>query len=212
MDLFNDTLKTIRRRNRLVSIQYQQGFLSVLQRTSMPTLGDSLSVHQDTVEDPVVVLAPILSPLVDKTLYRVIRKISKFFNRKIEKIKLNLLFWRIIIFSFLFFFFFFFPFLSDKGSGHGILEFSTDKAGQDVTPLNLEFDEPKQRSSTLNSITGEKIRVYSVDRNFFPLFSSFFTNSLSPFLFLFLFVSLSSSSSSSSLSLTLSHSLSIVCL
>ncbi|XP_077260204.1 potassium voltage-gated channel seizure isoform X8 [Temnothorax americanus] len=41
----------------------------------------------------------------------------------------------------------------DKGSGHGILEFSTDKAGQDVTPLNLEFDEPKQRSSTLNSIT-----------------------------------------------------------
>ncbi|XP_066597714.1 potassium voltage-gated channel subfamily H member 6 isoform X4 [Prorops nasuta] len=45
-------------------------------------------------------------------------------------------------------------FLSDKSSGHGILEFSTDKAGQDVTPLNLEFDEPKQRSSTLNSITG----------------------------------------------------------
>ncbi|XP_034180284.2 potassium voltage-gated channel seizure isoform X2 [Osmia lignaria lignaria] len=42
----------------------------------------------------------------------------------------------------------------DKASGHGILEFSTDKAGQDVTPLNLEFDEPKQRSSTLNSITG----------------------------------------------------------
>ncbi|XP_011876582.1 PREDICTED: potassium voltage-gated channel subfamily H member 2 isoform X2 [Vollenhovia emeryi] len=42
----------------------------------------------------------------------------------------------------------------EKGSGHGILEFSTDKAGQDVTPLNLEFDEPKQRSSTLNSITG----------------------------------------------------------
>ncbi|XP_036147779.1 potassium voltage-gated channel subfamily H member 6 isoform X11 [Monomorium pharaonis] len=42
----------------------------------------------------------------------------------------------------------------DKGSGHGILEFSTDKAGQDVTPLNLEFDEPKQKNSTLNSITG----------------------------------------------------------
>ncbi|XP_015602633.1 potassium voltage-gated channel subfamily H member 2 isoform X4 [Cephus cinctus] len=42
----------------------------------------------------------------------------------------------------------------DKGSGHGILELNTDKAGQDVTPLNLEFDEPKQRSSTLNSITG----------------------------------------------------------
>lgn len=60
---------------------------------------------------------------------------------------------------------------SDKGSGHGILEFSTDKAGQDVTPLNLEFDEPKQRSSTLNSITGEKNRVYSVDRfSFTPFF------------------------------------------
>ncbi|XP_044004798.1 potassium voltage-gated channel subfamily H member 7 isoform X3 [Aphidius gifuensis] len=44
----------------------------------------------------------------------------------------------------------------DKTSGHGILEFSTDKAGQDVTPLNLEFDEPKQRSSTLNSITEKK--------------------------------------------------------
>ncbi|XP_036147778.1 potassium voltage-gated channel subfamily H member 2 isoform X10 [Monomorium pharaonis] len=43
----------------------------------------------------------------------------------------------------------------DKGSGHGILEFSTDKAGQDVTPLNLEFDEPKQKNSTLNSITGD---------------------------------------------------------
>lgn len=50
----------------------------------------------------------------------------------------------------------FFICCSDKGSGHGILEFSTDKAGQDVTPLNLEFDEPKQRSSTLNSITGEQ--------------------------------------------------------
>ncbi|XP_076293386.1 potassium voltage-gated channel seizure isoform X14 [Lasioglossum baleicum] len=42
----------------------------------------------------------------------------------------------------------------DKASGNGILEFSTEKTGQDVTPLNLEFDEPKQRSSTLNSITG----------------------------------------------------------
>ncbi|XP_076381623.1 potassium voltage-gated channel seizure isoform X6 [Megalopta genalis] len=42
----------------------------------------------------------------------------------------------------------------DKASGHGILEFSTEKAGQEMTPLNLEFDEPKQRSSTLNSITG----------------------------------------------------------
>lgn len=39
--------------------------------------------------------------------------------------------------------------------GHGILEFSTDKAGQDVTPLNLEFGEEKRRSSTLNSITGK---------------------------------------------------------
>nr|XP_033330790.1 potassium voltage-gated channel subfamily H member 6 isoform X12 [Megalopta genalis] len=43
----------------------------------------------------------------------------------------------------------------DKASGHGILEFSTEKAGQEMTPLNLEFDEPKQRSSTLNSITGD---------------------------------------------------------
>ncbi|KOX79650.1 Potassium voltage-gated channel subfamily H member 7 [Melipona quadrifasciata] len=48
----------------------------------------------------------------------------------------------------------------DKGSGHGILEFSTDKAGQDVTPLNLEFDEPKQRSSTLNSITENFLKYY----------------------------------------------------
>jgi hypothetical protein len=44
-------------------------------------------------------------------------------------------------------------------SGHGILEFSTDKAGQDVTPLNLEFGEEdkQQRKSSggaLNSITG----------------------------------------------------------
>jgi hypothetical protein len=44
-------------------------------------------------------------------------------------------------------------------SGHGILEFSTDKAGQDVTPLNLEFgEEDKQQSKSssgaLNSITG----------------------------------------------------------
>ncbi|GJQ79892.1 hypothetical protein Trydic_g18339 [Trypoxylus dichotomus] len=36
---------------------------------------------------------------------------------------------------------------------HGILEFSTDKAGQDVTPINLDFEE-KKRSTTLNSITG----------------------------------------------------------
>lgn len=57
---------------------------------------------------------------------------------------------------------FFFVCCSDKGSGHGILEFSTEKAGQDVTPLNLEFDEPKQRSSTLNSITGERSLFLSI--------------------------------------------------
>jgi hypothetical protein len=44
-------------------------------------------------------------------------------------------------------------------SGHGVLEFSTDKAGQDVTPLNLEFgDEDRQQhkasGGALNSITG----------------------------------------------------------
>ncbi|PSN28997.1 hypothetical protein C0J52_27313 [Blattella germanica] len=52
---------------------------------------------------------------------------------------------------------------SDEGSeyeksGHGILEFSTDKAGQDVTPLNLEFgDDEKQHkpsSGPLTSIAG----------------------------------------------------------
>lgn len=64
---------------------------------------------------------------------------------------------------------------SDKGSGHGILEFSTDKAGQDVTPLNLEFDEPKQRSSTLNSITGES-------DYFFRSVSSFRGNDITIFL------------------------------
>lgn len=42
----------------------------------------------------------------------------------------------------------------ESESGHGILEFSTEKAGQDVTPLNLDFGEEKRRSSTLNSITG----------------------------------------------------------
>ncbi|XP_050316323.1 potassium voltage-gated channel subfamily H member 6 isoform X3 [Anthonomus grandis grandis] len=42
----------------------------------------------------------------------------------------------------------------ESESGHGILEFTTDKAGQDVTPLNLDFGEEKRRSSTLNSITG----------------------------------------------------------
>lgn len=146
-----------------MSIQYQQGFPSVLQRTSMSTLGDSLSVHQDTVEDPVV-LAPILSLLVDKTLYRVIRKTSKYFSVTTTQTNKCFLSLRLI-------YFFVAIKNSDKGSGHGILEFSTDKAGQDVTPLNLEFDEPKQRSSTLNSITGEKNRVYSVDRfSFTPFF------------------------------------------
>ncbi|XP_060881652.1 potassium voltage-gated channel subfamily H member 2 isoform X1 [Metopolophium dirhodum] len=40
--------------------------------------------------------------------------------------------------------------------GHGILEFSTDKAGQDVTPMNLKFDDEaiQNRGSTLNSISG----------------------------------------------------------
>jgi len=40
--------------------------------------------------------------------------------------------------------------------GHGILEFSTDKAGQDVTPMNLKFDDEaiQNRVSTLNSISG----------------------------------------------------------
>lgn len=47
-------------------------------------------------------------------------------------------------------------------SGHGILEFSTEKAGQDVTPLNLDFGEEKRRSSTLNSITGS----YKMSLNF----------------------------------------------
>lgn len=52
-------------------------------------------------------------------------------------------------------------FCSEKGSsGHGILEFNTNKAGQDVTPLNLEFDEPKQRSSTFNSITGKTLGTF----------------------------------------------------
>lgn len=38
-------------------------------------------------------------------------------------------------------------------NSRGILEFSADKAGQDVTPLNFNFS--KQRSTTLNSITGK---------------------------------------------------------
>jgi len=50
-------------------------------------------------------------------------------------------------------------YLCSEKSGHGILEFSTDKAGQDVTPLNLEFgdeDKPQHKSSSgaLNSIAG----------------------------------------------------------
>lgn len=46
--------------------------------------------------------------------------------------------------------------------GHGILEFSTDKAGQDVTPMNLKFDDEviQNRGSTLNSISGEYTRTY----------------------------------------------------
>ncbi|XP_032458037.1 potassium voltage-gated channel subfamily H member 6 isoform X2 [Nasonia vitripennis] len=42
----------------------------------------------------------------------------------------------------------------ERASSRGILEFNTEKAGQDVTPLNLDFGEPKQRSSTIDSITG----------------------------------------------------------
>jgi hypothetical protein len=50
--------------------------------------------------------------------------------------------------------------LHSEKSGHGILEFSTDKAGQDVTPLNLEFGEEdrqqhKSGSGALSSITGK---------------------------------------------------------
>ena len=50
-------------------------------------------------------------------------------------------------------------YLCSEKSGHGILEFSTDKAGQDVTPLNLEFGEEdklqhKSSSGALNSIAG----------------------------------------------------------
>ncbi|XP_071040311.1 voltage-gated inwardly rectifying potassium channel KCNH6 isoform X4 [Parasteatoda tepidariorum] len=41
-------------------------------------------------------------------------------------------------------------------SGMGILEFSPSKAGQDVTPVNLDFGQ-RQRSGTLNSITGGAI-------------------------------------------------------
>lgn len=46
-------------------------------------------------------------------------------------------------------------FFSHRSSAHGILEFNTEKAGQDVTPLNLEFNGPKQKGSAFNSITGK---------------------------------------------------------
>lgn len=59
-----------------MSIQCQQGFLSALQRTSKSTPGGSLSVHQDTVEDPVV-LAQILFPQVDKIPCKTTKRISK---------------------------------------------------------------------------------------------------------------------------------------
>ncbi|XP_065206495.1 potassium voltage-gated channel subfamily H member 2 isoform X2 [Planococcus citri] len=42
----------------------------------------------------------------------------------------------------------------DKCSGYGILEFNTDKAGQDVTPMNFQFAETSQSRSAINSITG----------------------------------------------------------
>ncbi|KAJ2946421.1 hypothetical protein O0L34_g12461 [Tuta absoluta] len=41
---------------------------------------------------------------------------------------------------------------TESPHSRNILEFSADKAGQDVTPLNFNFS--KQRSTTLNSITG----------------------------------------------------------
>ncbi|CAK1548564.1 unnamed protein product [Leptosia nina] len=42
---------------------------------------------------------------------------------------------------------------TESPPSRGILEFTTDKAGQDVTPLNFNFS--KQRSTTLNSITAQ---------------------------------------------------------
>ncbi|XP_014293298.1 potassium voltage-gated channel unc-103 isoform X2 [Halyomorpha halys] len=42
----------------------------------------------------------------------------------------------------------------ERYPGHGILEFSTDKAGQDVTPMNLQFKDSNERSQGMNSITG----------------------------------------------------------
>lgn len=51
--------------------------------------------------------------------------------------------------------------------GHGILEFSTEKAGQDVTPLNLQFNDNSHRSHGINSISGKKnmllIKIYFTD-------------------------------------------------
>ncbi|XP_072936045.1 potassium voltage-gated channel unc-103-like isoform X6 [Epargyreus clarus] len=42
---------------------------------------------------------------------------------------------------------------TESPASRGILDFSADKAGQDVTPLNFNFG--KQRSTTLNSITAQ---------------------------------------------------------
>ena len=39
-------------------------------------------------------------------------------------------------------------------SGHGILEFSADKAGQDVTPANYDFTERSSERHLLGSLTG----------------------------------------------------------
>ncbi|XP_037088722.1 potassium voltage-gated channel subfamily H member 2-like [Pollicipes pollicipes] len=44
--------------------------------------------------------------------------------------------------------------LEPDESGAGILEFSPDKAGQDVTPLNLDFGEQKEKEKPMNSIAG----------------------------------------------------------
>jgi len=62
----------------------------------------------------------------------------------------------------------FFKYSEKYADGHGILEFSTDKAGQDVTPMNLKFDDEGMptRGSTLNSISGELILICL----FFPTF------------------------------------------
>lgn len=53
--------------------------------------------------------------------------------------------------------------------GHGILEFSTDKAGQDVTPMNLKFDDEaiQNRVSTLNSISGKYIPFFFLSNFYF---------------------------------------------